>query len=638
MKLQVIALPKKNIFLFLFILNYAFFNAQNYATDQINKELLENADAVIRLDETQINIQSINKIQNKEKLVVTVLNKGGDDFARLSFDYDSEVKINKVSVFIYDKSGKKIKTIKKSDFMDRSAMPDYSMFIDNRMITYEYTPVFYPYTIEYEIESESKNTAFIQPYFPVKDYNTSVEKSSFSVTNTSNINLRKKTYTSDLFTIEEKKIPNGSLFSSTNIEALQKEPYSPTLKNLVPKIYLSLEKFTLSGKEGNLENWDSFGKWMYDNLIKPSNNLPVQTKQQIIKMTEGKSQEEKIKILYDFLQEKTRYILVAIGLGGWKPSSANDVFSKGYGDCKGLSNLMRSMLEEVDIPSYYTVINSDKNIENFDKDFPRFGGNHVILNVPLKDKTIWLENTSQKIGFNQLSSETANRNALAITPEGGKIIETKVYDEKNTTEQIKIEVTLSEEGSATLKINNLYNGLYYSNLLGLADLQSNVQQKIIQERYDNLVIGNLNILEIKNNKDNGTFIENFSINAAKFSSKLGNEMFFYAVPVERIQSTTLKDENRKFPLEISVGYTDSLTTSFILPAGYKAENLPPNIEQTSEFGTYTLTFAQEQNKILVTRTLSIKKGNYPKEKFNNYINFLRFISKFDITKITITKK
>ena len=103
------------------------------------------------------------------------------------------------------------------------------------------------------------------------------------------------------------------------------------------------------------------------------------------------------------MQSKSRYIFVALGIGGWQPMLPDEVQKKGYGDCKGLSTYMKILLDEAGIPSYYCKINSANSSVSFDEDFPKMGGNHIILMVPTEKGTIWLENTSQDIAFNHLS-------------------------------------------------------------------------------------------------------------------------------------------------------------------------------------------------------------------------------------------
>ena len=95
---------------------------------------------------------------------------------------------------------------------------------------------------------------------------------------------------------------------------------------------------------------------------------------------------EKAKLVYEFVQNKTRYINVSIGIGGWQPIAANQVDKVGYGDFKGLTNYTKALLAAVGITSYYTLVYA-KQKRNIDKDFETFQGNHAILNIPASELT-----------------------------------------------------------------------------------------------------------------------------------------------------------------------------------------------------------------------------------------------------------
>ena len=78
---------------------------------------------------------------------------------------------------------------------------------------------------------------------------------------------------------------------------------------------------------------------------------------------------------------------------------ASDVDKLGYGDCKALTNYTKTLLDAVDVESYYTVVYGGKRIRNIDKEFSATEGNHVILCLPNEEDYIWLECTSQKTPF-----------------------------------------------------------------------------------------------------------------------------------------------------------------------------------------------------------------------------------------------
>ncbi|MDP4989490.1 MAG: DUF3857 domain-containing protein, partial [Polaribacter sp.] len=108
------------------------------------------------------------------------------------------------------------------------------------------------------------------------------------------------------------------------------------------------------------------------------------------------------------MQQKTRYISVQIGIGGWEPIAANLVDDVGYGDCKGLTNYTKALLDVADVTAYYTVVYADDRID-VDKDFSSLQGNHVILNIPNNGKDVWLECTSQTMPFGFLGDFTDDR-------------------------------------------------------------------------------------------------------------------------------------------------------------------------------------------------------------------------------------
>ena len=169
------------IFGILFLVQTVFGQKPVYSHLLIDEVLKENANAVVRLNETTIAITAQNAMTIQSKVATTVLNDFGLRTLNLAEYYDKNRKISKLDVTVYDGFGKEIKTFKKKDFRDISVADGFSVFNDNRALVLNYTPISYPFTIVFETLVETSNTAFIPSWRPIDDYYVSTEKNIFTL-------------------------------------------------------------------------------------------------------------------------------------------------------------------------------------------------------------------------------------------------------------------------------------------------------------------------------------------------------------------------------------------------------------------------------------------------------------------------
>ena len=113
---------------------------------------------------------------------------------------------------------------------------------------------------------------------------------------------------------------------------------------------------------------------------------PTRSSKKVSALTAGKTtQLQKMQAIAAFVQHDIRYVAIELGIGGWQPHAAPDVFSHRYGDCKDKATLMRTMLREIGVESYHVVINTQRGAVT--RDAPAHNGfNHVILAIKLPDE------------------------------------------------------------------------------------------------------------------------------------------------------------------------------------------------------------------------------------------------------------
>lgn len=627
--------------LFLLLITLNVFSQKDLSSLLISEELKEKANSVVRFQKIEVIIQSQKSYKITTKKIITVLNEYGLKNIEAREYYSKSDKINSIEATIYDPFGKELKKIRKKDFIDQSVADGFSILSDNRILYLDYTPTQYPFTIVYESETESINTAFLPSWYPIDDYYESIEKSEFTIKYPSDLGFKYKEQNFEDFNIIKKEENNLLVFSVENLMAQKPEDYAPTFKKTVPNVIFGLEKFSLEGVEGVGNSWEEFGKVYYDELINTDITLNQETIKKITELTkDAKNPIEKAKIIYKYVQDKTRYVSIQLGIGGWKPMLAKDVDRLGYGDCKALSNYTRVLLDNVGVKSYYTIIYGDSNKKDLDKDFVSYQGNHVILTLPYNDKNYFLECTSQTNPFAFGGDFTDDRYALMIKPEGGVIVKTNGFKATESYQKTSGHYSIDEEGNLSAKAQIKSGGIQYDNkafLLRISD------EKDLHKHYKNRFswISNLQIknLVIKDNRDTIEFAEDFTFTATNYSNKAGNSIYFPINLFNKNENIPDKYRNRKNDFEIKRGYYDEDEIEIKLPDNYEIEFLPERVELDTKFGNYKINVQKLENgKLIYSRMLTIKSGNYSKEQYEQYRKFREQIAKNDNLKIVLTTK
>ncbi len=629
-------------FLFTFLyLGWSIFalQAQNTVSETTEKD----ADAIITFDDLDIELVNRSKMIIRRKASITVLNKKGDHFSSLILFYDTQNRIKDVRAEIYDKEGNLIKKIQKSDFEDLSATDHQTLYSDDRVLYYKYLPNDYPYTIRYEYEMINKNTAFIPAWHPVASSGTAVKKSTYSFRYPdSSFEVQKLEKNLDTFNVYRSSEPGWIRYMISDISPIRRETLGPPLEEVTPWVKIAIDKFYLAGKEGEAGSWKKLGAWMYDKLLKPRNNLPESTVSAIRKMVQNISDPmERAKVVYEYMQKKTRYINVAIGIGGWQPMRTADVDRLGYGDCKALTYYTLSLMEAAGVEAYYTVVYAGSSYKkNIEKDLVAIQGNHAILCLPNENDTIWLECTNHKLPFGHKNSFTDDRDVWVVMPGDGKIRHTDTYSPEENLLEIEGEFELAENGDLKGKAKWQSYGTQYENFLSYFDALSPDELKKHAKEYLGY-LHNLNISEIEatNNKNEKKFELDIALSAEHYATENPDgSMIMNLNVLNRNNFVPKREPDRKTSFEILRGYKDSDTYIIRLPSAYRPESLPQPVRIENQFGKYIVEIEElPGNRIKYSRIIILNKGKYPKDLYEKYRKFRKKIRKLENIKILLIK-
>lgn len=611
-----------------------------YPVGAIPAELKSNVNAIIREKHIVVRVLSQKECVTTVHQVVTILNVNGNAYAAQSVGYDKFSRILSFKGTAYDADGKVIKKLRSNEIRDYSSY-DGSLFSDNRLKHADLSQGNYPYTVEFEYDVEDKFLYLFEPLQMQRDERASEQNISYQLIFNPSVAPRIKTFNVSTEPVKGEVDGMKSLkWTFTNLKPVIRESLGPRSHQILPTIMAAPTTFEYGGFVGDMSTWDGYAKWK-SQLLAGRDDLPEATKQKLKVLTaEFKTNEEKVKALYEYLQGRTRYVNITLGIGGLQPFKASLVDEVGYGDCKALSNYMVSMLGAIGIKGYYASIMAGPEGHELIEDFPSHQSNHIVVAVPNGADTLWLECTNQTVPFGYAGSFTGDRKALIYTGDSGVWVNTPRYTAEHNLQSRVAEVMVTATGDATAQVTTTFSGLQYENggLDVVLDNPGEGQKKWVNANTG-IPVFDVNSFKMTNNKAKiPSAVVDVSYTLRKFASVSGKRIFINPNLMNRSSFIPEKVEKRKSPIVVRFAYTDTDSIHYTLPDGVYLEFLPEPVIFKSKFGEYEARYIVDEKGLMYIRRIRVNKGTFPAESYNEMVDFYRGVNKADNSKLVFINK
>jgi hypothetical protein len=633
----------KTVFIQLLIGLLFYFSAEGsgkYSVDRIDSSLLENASMVIRQDSTVWEIRGRERARMTRYVAITIMESEALAGADISIYHDSFRRVRNIKGSLYNARGRKIRDLKKDEFEDTHIAGGVSVYADARSIETDLYMNRYPFTVVYEYTIDESVVFPNRTWMPVFGTKTSLENASLTYIVPEEFSFRYKYGNHP--GLEPEIIPSGrrSLqyrWELKNMDAFAHEPYMPSSRYIFPFLQTGADEFVYGGYSGNMESWDGFGKWIND-LNRNRQNLSDAVIADIKNLTESTPDTlEKIRKIYEYMQSRTRYVSISLGIGGFQPDDARSVERNLYGECKALSNFTRALLDVAGIQSHYTLIYSGRRYQEVDPDFPFQYFNHAIVCIPLQNDTIWLETTSNITPMGYIGESNSDRWVLLVTENGGKLARTPAVIHQQNLAQQSIVINTDKDFSIRGEIHQKLTGLAMSKFMGISMIGETRQR----DYYNRLITLNQFQLESLNFYEEklppGYISKSAEFNLGGYFRRAGNRYIFQPVLLtESISLPSLRGE-RKYDFHLSSYITHSDTITWKLPEGYQISQLPENFSIDSPYGFYSIDYhyRPESGDLLINRKYYGKRGKFLPHQWEDFVSFLRTVQQNDRTQLML---
>ena len=320
----------------------------------------------------------------------------------------------------------------------------------------------------------------------------------------------------------------------------------------------------------------------------------------IISKSEAATEEEKISVLYRFMQEYIRYLSIKTSLSsGYTGHPANETFYNKYGDCIDKSILFATILGHIGVEAYPVIVMTNDQTQPLFGELGVTSANHAINEIHLKnpERIIYLDTTG--VTYRYPYFRTDDHGIKAWNPILNTIRTVVPPPIEYNTQEYNSTIVLNSEGNAVIKNRNIYRGQMDSGLreyfLSLNDIQKKaLLRNIISNEYP----GSL-LKDYKNSSPmdyDSDFSLEFEYEASNVAKKSGNYLII-SIPVQYGFNYTNTTE-RKYDLVFETIYGEKNTVEFVLPEGYKPSSLPAPVKIKSAYIEYEGKYEFKDGKIV----------------------------------------
>src|SRR5215470_13147235 len=339
----------------------------------------DKTDAVLLYSETAVSVQSADKIKTLERRVYKILRPGGRGYGEVGVYFNSHRRITSLRGWCIPAQGKDYEVRDKDALEISVPKVEGSELISDVKYKLIRIPASDPGNIigyEYEAEEQPlllQDSWEFQTEVPVRESHYSLLLPPGWEYKAMWLNY-----------VEVKPAQAGTpTWTVTDVKAVRREEDMPPISGVTGQMIVSF--FPSGGTAVNgFSNWQQMGNW-YQSLVSGRKDPSPELKQMVVALTSSSpNQLEKMRALAKFVQHDVRYVAIELGIGGWQPHPAPEIFAHRYGDCKDKATLMGTMLREIGIESYYAHINTERGAVT--PATPAHAGfNHTIIAIQLPE-------------------------------------------------------------------------------------------------------------------------------------------------------------------------------------------------------------------------------------------------------------
>jgi hypothetical protein len=401
--------------------------------------------------------------------------------------------------------------------------------------------------------------------------------------------------------------------------------------------------------------WTAIGDW-YTTLASPSAQATPDLAAKAKELVAGQSDfTAKIQSIANYMQRNIRYVGIEIGIGGYRPHTAEDVFRNRYGDCKDKATLLRAMLESVGIHSTWVLVDTRRGF--VDPKIPSIDGNHAIAAIELPagyanpllqsvvtgksgKRYLIFDPTNQWIPVGQIPPY--EQGGYGVLSEGGQsqLIALPVMAPDADRIDHTIHAQLAADGSLDATVVEQRFGYAAERPRVTFTEGSQQQQRDYLEKRLRRDLTSVSIEKVT--AEHPTELSrplelDYSFHAADYARSAG-DLLLVRPRILGSDAWSLPRETRAWPIDLDAVQTRSDHIELALPPGYVVDELPEPVSLDTDFASYHSAVTADATTLHYTREYTVKQLELDASRYDDLRKFSERIAYDEATSAVLKKK
>ncbi len=604
----------------------------------------DSPEAVLLLDEAQINVKGNGEIETRFRRAFRILRPeagSNPEWSQIEVAFGNDQKVSDLHSWTITADGRELATDKKDlvqqgflyDIEYTDAQAQTVRFLEPKVgsvVGYEYVLKNHPYVFE--------DDWYFQDVVPV---------------HTSRVTLQIPPgweFSARFFNMQEQKPASAAtgrfVWEAHDLPAVEIEPRMPPWVSVAE--WMGLKYFPRDPKlrAKTTGSWQEVGVW-YNELTRNRREASPQIQQKVAVLTAGIPDTlGKMQAIADYMRE-IRYFAVEIGIGGFQPHSAAEVFSRGYGDCKDKATLLSAMLSQIGVESYYTLVDTDRGVIR--PDYPSIHGDHVIVAIRLPGnlnvdslystrndsklgRLLFFDPTNEYVPLGYLPWYLQDSYGLVMAPDGGHIMKLPLLPPVANHVLRQATFALDTSGNLQGRVEERRWGAGASVEREELLERAPAKRAEVFERFLGASLGDFALEKAAAgdlDQYDRSLLLTYQFVAYRYAKAAG-DLLIVRPRVLGVESSPLdllmRKLPRKYPLEFGEAARQEDTFDIKLPAGYKPEELPQPVSADCLYASYKSAVTLDGDTLHYQRTYEVKSVNIPTDGLSELRHFFQQVA------------